>query len=181
MAEEGHSCLNCFRSHRCRDVITLLECAAGKIGGAYEARSSMFIKWMSLSRPLRLQSNHNGIGRQFSNLNGSKGTVRNGRKDGPPETRIGPTVLVSDGDGPCRNFWEIPWQNRIKRVADDMHQTEHHRALRGHRTGRCRRVKTRWPSHALLGSGSSSRAGTAIITAPFPPPVGATACGTTVS
>ena len=31
------------RSHRCRDVITLLECAAGKIGGAFEARSSMFI------------------------------------------------------------------------------------------------------------------------------------------
>ena len=43
MAEEGHSCLNCFRSHRCRDLIILLECAAGKIGGAYEARSSMFI------------------------------------------------------------------------------------------------------------------------------------------
>ena len=114
----------------------------------------------------------------FSNLNGSKGTVRNGRKDGPPETRIGPAVLVSDGGGPCRNFCEIPWQNRVKRVADDMYQTGHRRALRGHRTGRCRRLRTRWPSHALLGSGPSSRAGRATITAPFPPPLGATACST---
>ena len=71
----------------------------------------------------------------FSNLTGSEGKDRNGRQGGPPEARVGLTVLVSDGGGPCGNFCEILSQNRVERVADRMSAERCYRALRRRRTG----------------------------------------------
>ena len=65
----------------------------------------------------------------------SEGNDRNGRRGGPPETRVGPNVLVSGGGGPCRNFCEILSQNRVERDADRMSAERCYRALRRRRTG----------------------------------------------